>query len=61
MQIDKIHLAASEKKAKFPDGPISGVSPGPTFETAVIAAVRDIITDVPSKVNNSVAIMIVTI
>ena len=38
MAPDSVHLAKSDSVEKFPAGPMTGPSPGPTFEIAVADA-----------------------
>ena len=53
--MDNTHFEASENPAKLPDGPMDGAKPGPTLETAVIAALNPTIALAPNKVSKSVA------
>lgn len=61
MPTDNTHLDASGNAAKLPDGPIDGTKPGPTFETAVIDAVKDSMASEPKSVSNIVETPIVDI
>nr|WP_286198260.1 hypothetical protein [Salinisphaera sp. G21_0] len=40
------HLAASGRELKFPAGPMTAPSPGPTLATAVVAPERLVMVDV---------------